>query len=216
MTANQPTSSRSSRAPRIAAAVLLALLVGGAAAWLAPQTSTPVADEAAAPETAMEQKPAAPFAVEAPGESSTVTESEPTAPADVASASAPGNRGVVREKTFDDLKFEMEVGGDFDRALLTDKIEALLGSRIRIRGYILPTLYQDGLQQFVLVRDNLECCFGAGAALYDCIVVQMEGDKSTSYTVRPITVEGTLLLKEVVGPDGKHLAIYSLSAESVR
>ncbi len=131
------------------------------------------------------------------------------------SAAASGGSGV-RESTFDDLKFDMPPGDAFSRSMLTEPIKQLFGSRIRIRGYILPTAHQDGIRQFVLVRDNLECCFGPGAALYDCILVELSGDRSTSYTVRPVTVEGRLNLREEIGPDGKYLVIYGLAADSVK
>jgi hypothetical protein len=66
-----------------------------------------------------------------------------------------------------------------------------------------------------LVRDNLECCFGPGAAIYDCVVVDMRPGKSTSYTVRPVTVSGTFAVRELLDPDGKHLAIYHLDGDAV-
>src|SRR5262245_33959980 len=66
------------------------------------------------------------------------------------------------DKTFDDLRFEMTVGERFKRAMLTPGIESMNGQKIRIRGYILPTPQQHGIRQFVLVRDNQECCFGPG------------------------------------------------------
>ena len=49
-------------------------------------------------------------------------------------------------------------------------LKDLDGTRIRIRGFMLPTAQSRGLKQFVLVRDNLECCFGPGAALFDWLV----------------------------------------------
>ena len=66
------------------------------------------------------------------------------------------------DKTFDDLRFDMTLGEKFQRSMLTKEIEALNGQRIRIRGYILPTPQKHGIKQFVLVRDNQECCFGPG------------------------------------------------------
>jgi hypothetical protein len=119
------------------------------------------------------------------------------------------------DKTFDDLRFEMTVGDTFKRSMLTDEIEALNGQKIRIRGYILPTPQKHGIQQFVLVRDNQECCFGPGAALYDCILVEMQPGKTADFTIRPIAVEGTFDIREFV-IDGKHLAIYHMAAESAR
>jgi hypothetical protein len=44
--------------------------------------------------------------------------------------------------------------------MLTKEIEAMDGQLIRIRGYMLPSFQQSGIKKFVLVRDNMECCFG--------------------------------------------------------
>ena len=52
-------------------------------------------------------------------------------------------------------------------ATLGRRVTALEKQAVRIRGYILPSFQQAGLTQFVLVRDNQECCFGPGAALHD-------------------------------------------------
>jgi hypothetical protein len=120
------------------------------------------------------------------------------------------------ETTFDDVKFDMELNDSFKRSLLTPKIEDLFGQRIRIRGYMYPTLKRKGLTAFVLVRDNLECCFGPGAALFDCMRVQMHPDKMATYTaVRPITVEGVFKFDEFTDLDGTTRAIYMLEQASV-
>lgn len=118
------------------------------------------------------------------------------------------------DKTFDDLRFEMTVGEPFRRSMLTKPIEALAGQKIRIRGYILPTPQRAGITQFVLVRDNQECCFGQGAALYDCILVDMKKGETAEYSIRPVAAEGIFEVREVVIA-GRHLAIYHMDAESV-
>ena len=118
--------------------------------------------------------------------------------------------------TFDDIKFEMKKGTPFKRKMLTKKIEKLDGQPITIRGYILPSFQQNGIKQFVLVRDNMECCFGPGAALFDCILVEMVKGKSTSFTVRPVSVTGKFTVSEFKDPDGKHLAIYRIAGELVK
>jgi hypothetical protein len=122
--------------------------------------------------------------------------------------------GIV-ETTFDDLKFEMDKTAMFERSMLTPKVESLFGKRIRIRGYMFPTPQKRGIKQFVLVRDNMECCFGPGAALYDCVLVTMEPGKTAEYSIRPIAVEGTFRLEELRGPDRRPLAIYQMSGEAV-
>ncbi len=123
---------------------------------------------------------------------------------------------TVRDTTFDDLKFEMKKEDPFERKLLTPKIEKLTDTKIRIRGYIKPGFEESGITKFILVRDNMECCFGPGAYLYDCIVVEMQKGLTIDYTVRPITVEGTFSIKEMLGPGKRHLAIYQLSGEKVK
>jgi hypothetical protein len=136
----------------------------------------------------------------------------------------PGARTVVLEKagdksydkTFDDLRFDIEVGEPFKRDMLPESIENLVNQKMRIRGFILPTAQSRGLTVFVLVRDNQVCCFGPGAALYDCILVEMQPGKTAEFSIRPVTVEGTFDINEVRGPDGMHLAIYRLVAESVK
>jgi len=126
------------------------------------------------------------------------------------------NSQPLTDTTFDNLKFEMEKTDPFDRAMLTPQVEQLFGQKIRIRGYIYPTMRRRGLKQFVLVRDNLECCFGPGAALFDCILVEMQADNTAEYTIRPVAVEGIFRFNEVLGPDGNHLAIFRLEGEKVK
>ena len=126
------------------------------------------------------------------------------------------NRNGIREISFDDIVFEMEEGNPFSQDLLPERVTSLVGQQIRIRGYILPSFQQTGLTQFVLVRDNMECCFGPGAALYDCVVVKMLPGKTAEFSIRPVAVTGTFGIKELKGPDENHLAVYSLIGESVR
>ncbi len=121
-----------------------------------------------------------------------------------------------RELTFDDIKFAMERNADFDRKLLTEEIEKLDGKRIKLRGYMLPSFQQDGITQFVLVRDNLECCFGPGAMLFDCLIVDMDEGKSASYSIRPVTVEGVFTIEPLSDEDDVTLAIYHLQAVQVK
>lgn len=120
----------------------------------------------------------------------------------------------VHDLTFDDIKFEMETGTEYSSDLLTDAITKLSGSRISLRGYILPSTKQTGITSFVLVRDNQECCFGPGAALYDCVLVKLQSDHSVDFTVRPVTVEGEFMIKEYkVG--GRVMAIYRMKDGTV-
>lgn len=129
---------------------------------------------------------------------------------------APRPRGAPREISFDDIKLDLEKGAPFTRDLLPNRVTSLSGTSIRIRGYILPSFQQTGLTQFVLVRDNQECCFGPGAALHDCIVVRMRPGRTADFSIRPVAVAGTFKIDELRAPDGSHLAIYALDGDEVK
>jgi len=145
----------------------------------------------------------------------------PPDPARKPTAEDRSSRATARAKgdlTFDDIKFAIEKGVSFERSMLTQEIEALNKKSIRIRGYILPAsvFKQSGIEKFVLVRDNQECCFGPGAALYDCIMIEMVKGKTAEFTTRPIAVKGKFEVEEFKFPDGTHYAIYKLTASEAK
>ena len=142
-------------------------------------------------------------------------QSVPESAANAPPAPAAGT-AAIREITFDDIKLEMQKGEPFTRDRLTPRVTDLERQRVRIRGYILPSFQQSGLTQFVLVRDNQECCYGGGAALHDCVVVRMQPGQTAEFSIRPVAVEGRFRVEELRGPDGRHLAIYALDGERVQ
>ena len=195
---------------RISHAILLALV---AVVWQQPAVAVAAGD--AADSRAAADKP-----TEAPS---------PKRPA-VRPALNPGNsdspkpvpRPTAKAKgeiSFDDLVFSIEKGGRYEPSMLTEAIKALDGKKVKLRGFILPsTLFREtNIDEFVLVRDNQECCFGPGAALYDCVVVNLVDGVTTDFTTRPVTVTGTFKLKEYKYPDGTgHFAIFNLLGTEVR
>lgn len=125
------------------------------------------------------------------------------------------------EITFDDLKFDMEKGAIFKNDMLGTANWELHEKVWKIRGFILPTTLfsQSGITEFVLVRDNQECCFGPGAALYDCIIVKMAPGKTINYTTRVVSVKGKLEIDTEsfqYPDDGGHYAVYKMTAEEVK
>jgi len=123
------------------------------------------------------------------------------------------------EISFDDLKFDIKPDAPYDPSMLTDEIRALDGKEVKLRGYILPsTLFREtNIDEFVLVRDNQECCFGPGAALFDCVVVNLVGKVRTDFTTRPVMVTGKFVLKEYKYPDDSgHFAIFNIQGTAVK
>ena len=107
-----------------------------------------------------------------------------TIAADQSEGAAPQKRDV----TFDDIQLDLKKNDPYTPDLLTEKVKKLDGRPIKIRGYILPGFQQAGIKQFVLTRDNKECCFGPGAALHDCILVEMQG---IAYDIRELAKAAT-------------------------
>ncbi|HKD36118.1 MAG TPA: DUF3299 domain-containing protein [Pirellulales bacterium] len=129
-------------------------------------------------------------------------------------AVASGNQ-AIKDITFDTVKLDLKKGDPFKRSLITPAIEKLDGGRIRVRGYILPPFQQSGLTRFVLVRDNMACCFGPGAMIYDSMIVELKPGLTIDYVISPVAVEGTFNIRVVDGPGGKPISIYHMLGEKV-
>jgi hypothetical protein len=119
--------------------------------------------------------------------------------------------------TFDQLEFAIERDQDFQDAMLPETIKALKGKAVVIRGFMLAggVFQQTGITQFVLVRDNLECCFGPGAYIYHNVQIEMNPGKTADFSSRPVTVEGTFDLRPFrIGE--KCYSIYHITADRVK
>ncbi len=124
------------------------------------------------------------------------------------------------EITFDDLKFDIEKDGDFKPEMVTKELKELDKKTLTLRGFILPTsvFQQSGIKQFVLVRDNQECCFGPGAAIYDCVWIEMAPGKTANFATRVVTIKGKFEIdtESYQYPDGGYYAIYRMTAEEAK
>jgi hypothetical protein len=122
------------------------------------------------------------------------------------------------EITFDDLKFDIEKGGKFKSEMITPAIKDLEKKTLKLRGFILPnSVFQtSGIKQFVLVRDNRECCFGPGAAIYDCVWVEMAAGKSATFSTQVVTVKGKFEVDAETFENTDGYAIFKMTAEEVK
>lgn len=173
-------------------------------------------DRPAAGSTRPSSRPLRPSSRPSRGPTGDKADPAATKPVDEAARASARAKGEI---TFDDLKFDIEPDAPFDASMLTDPIRELDGKNVKLRGYILPsTLFREtDIEEFVLVRDNQECCFGPGAALYDCVVVNLVGGAKTNFTTRPVTVTGKFVLKEYKYPDDSgHFAIFNLQGTAVK
>ena len=127
------------------------------------------------------------------------------------------NRGEI---TFDDLKFNIEKDGEFKAEMITPNLKEMDKKVFTLRGFMLPAsvFQQSGIKKFVLVRDDRECCFGPGAALYDCVMVEMAAGKTANYSIRIVAVKGKFEIdtESYQDPDRGHEAVYKITADEVK
>lgn len=103
--------------------------------------------------------------------------------------------GYLRTSFVELAPDEAERRGD---VLIPADVAQLNGKKVFIKGYIRPdsTRYRTNIDQFLLVRDNNQCCFGdiSTVKFYDQIAVQMTGDKRVNYHGGVFRMGGTLII----------------------
>ncbi|MEJ7592462.1 MAG: hypothetical protein WKF77_13000 [Planctomycetaceae bacterium] len=63
---------------------------------------------------------------------------------------------------------------------LDPEVAAVIGKKVYLKGFMYATQATDGLQQFILLKDNGECCFGGKPKSHDYIIVTLPFLKSSS------------------------------------
>jgi hypothetical protein len=100
--------------------------------------------------------------------------------------------------------------------LMPDWQRSLDGKMVRLRGYMFPTFDTEGIEQFVLARDNQICCFGRDPKVYDLVQVNMKAGKSTNYipATRAFDVVGKFHI-DMQFQDGKPFGLYVIDHADV-
>lgn len=101
---------------------------------------------------------------------------------------------------------------------LPNDIRQLDGQRVEVRGYLVPLETNgDRVVSFVLVRDQMMCCFGKVPAPNEWILVSLSPSFPVQISLapdRPICVTGVLQAR-VEEEKGVILSIYWMQAEKV-
>jgi hypothetical protein len=94
------------------------------------------------------------------------------------------------------------------------KVRELDGKRVCIEGYMLPMKLNDGLvNEFLLIRSPMVCCYGAIPATNEWVVVKMKTGTSPVMDV-PIKLYGTLHVGAVY-EDTSFAGLYAVDGEKV-
>ena len=145
-------------------------------------------------------------------------------PAAIASAApAPPASGEYTPISFDVLSsypYEIPDSDAIARGLLKDQIpasiKALNNQRVTVQGFMLPTLGTKGtVSHFVLLANQMGCCFGVTPSMNGWIYVAMkEGKRTNSVPDVPVTVYGTLQVGEDI-KDNTLMSVYRIDADKV-
>lgn len=90
------------------------------------------------------------------------------------------------------------------------------GRDVLLKGYIYPTQRPDGISEFILCRDQGDCCFGGKPKLSDRVRVQLADGDSISFSPRLTKVAGRFAVRPVAAPDMSDGVLYHIENARVR
>lgn len=106
-------------------------------------------------------------------------------------------------------EFVMYRGG---QRRLTPEVKKLVGEKIFVKGFMWQTQQDEGLDSFVFLKDNGECCFGGSPQQFDKMHVIMQDGKLVDGHNGMISIAGVLRADVTADEDG---AVYTLEADMV-
>ena len=113
-------------------------------------------------------------------------------------------------KELGNFDYDADKGG-----MIPKDVIALTGSKVRLRGYMIPMDQAANITQFALVPDLFACCFGQPPQIQHTIVVNTPKGKAVSYYPDEITVEGNLKVAEKKD-EGFIISIFEMEVSSVK
>lgn len=101
-----------------------------------------------------------------------------------------------------------------------EEVIALAGEQVFIKGYIRPdsTNSRTGIDQFLLVRDDNQCCFGdlQKVKYFDQMAVKILPPKKIDYSPKLFRLGGTLIVIPQNLGRGPEYPVYALEADYVK
>lgn len=122
-------------------------------------------------------------------------------------------KGEVQEMAIKELgnfDYDSEHGGN-----IPADVKRLSGSRIRLKGFMIPMDQAQNITQFALVPSLFACCYGQPPQIQHTVVVNCPRGKAVSYSPDEIIVEGELKVEEKKD-DGYIVSIFEMTASSVK
>jgi hypothetical protein len=102
--------------------------------------------------------------------------------------------------------------------IVPPEILALDGRRVFIKGYMRPPEVRSGIDRFLLVRDDNQCCFGdiSTVKYYDRIVVDLKGKLRLNYSEGLFAIGGVLRVMPQNAQFGPQAPVFALEADHAK
>ncbi|MDB4680212.1 MAG: DUF3299 domain-containing protein [Planctomycetaceae bacterium] len=69
-------------------------------------------------------------------------------------------------------------------------VEKLDGQQIFLKGFMYPTRLKEGITEFILAKDNGECCFGGEPKVTDMILIKLDKPLKVDFTDKRVSIAG--------------------------
>jgi hypothetical protein len=93
-----------------------------------------------------------------------------------------------------------------------EEVLALDGKKIFLKGFMYPTRKTSGITEFIMAKDNGECCFGGQPQITDMVYVKLDKPLKVDFTDQRVSVAGVFKAGKVNRAEGL-LPIYELEAQ---
>ena len=84
-----------------------------------------------------------------------------------------------------------------------DSAQSMNGRNVLLKGYMYPGKQQTGITQFLLVRDQGDCCFGGNPKITDRVLVQLKDPghpKGVDFSSRLTKIAGRFVIRPMGAP----------------
>ena len=87
--------------------------------------------------------------------------------------------------------------------MVPDSAQSMNGRNVLLKGYMYPGKQQTGITQFLLVRDQGDCCFGGNPKITDRVLVQLKDPghpKGVDFSSRLTKIAGRFVIRPMGAP----------------
>jgi hypothetical protein len=90
------------------------------------------------------------------------------------------------------------------------------GRNVLLKGYMFPGAQVSGIRQFLLVRDQGDCCFGGNPKITDRVLVTLAEPAGVAFTPRLVKIAGRFSVRPAGAPEIGGGVLYHLEDARAR